>query len=76
MTPQEKAQVVYNWLDAEYNIKEEYIKKAIMPDWWDDEICESGSGYAEFLARIVTGLKIPDVTLQILCDKFYKKDLK
>lgn len=38
---------------------DEATVRAALPDWWDDEIADNPSGYAEGCMHIARGLSIP-----------------
>jgi hypothetical protein len=41
---------------ADLGFPEDWIRSAVLPDWWDDEICDTPAGFAEgcaILARLL-----------------------
>ena len=51
---------LYKRLSSEGKLRRSYLKKIVLPEWWEDSMAEAESGYAEGLAYIAshTGLLI------------------
>jgi hypothetical protein len=53
------AKTIYDKIKNDLGISRAFLKKNILPDWWDDEILESGSGRQEFQLYLLGHLGIP-----------------
>jgi hypothetical protein len=53
------AKSIYEKLKKDLGISRAFLKNYVLPDWWDDEILETGSGRQEFQLYLSAHLGIP-----------------
>ena len=57
MTPEYNLDKIYSFL-KNYGIDKKFIREFILPDWWDDEVVKSKSGYLQTISLIAKNLGV------------------
>lgn len=52
------AETIYKRLNSDLGITKSFLKNFILPDWWDDEILKSPSGFQEFQLYLLGNMGI------------------